>query len=59
VSKELHLEEAGRANARDPGRIGTPGPRDRKRLELFVEALETPLGKAVQPVVEDSPHVAT
>jgi hypothetical protein len=47
VAEVLHLEEAPRIRAGDPGCVATPGPCGGERLELLVDALEALLGKPV------------
>src|SRR5438094_2071688 len=55
----LHREQIARVRARDPWPVATPSASFRERFELLMQPLESMIGQAVNPVVEDALHVRT
>src|SRR2546423_11897426 len=56
VSEEFHLEQPAGLGTRHPWRPTPPRACLREHIELFVDAFESMLGKAMQSVMEDSRH---
>src|SRR5207249_6191861 len=55
----LHREQIARVRAGDPWPVATPRASFREPFELLMQPLESMVGQAVNPVVEDALHVRT
>src|SRR6266699_4126579 len=55
----LHREQIARVGTGDPGPVATPRASLREPFELLMQPLESMIGQAVNPVVEDALHVRT